>query len=678
MICTNISLTVLLSFVSIILYSQKFEDRRVDCFSPELNTSIYLEGVKINVLPSANIDASEARILARSLDNSISKSTLEAANNNQNYVNWERNKEVTISGLADMTKTINPLSSPFLTMLETMDGHAREDRIKIYEGQQRQIVKDNLKEGLAKIGDFDNRKAFENFIDNSDNIFEDSDLGSEYNKEMLRKINVIGANEREQISKILDTEKKRLDNLHLEHAKGIKKMMEVELNAVDAYFRNKEEIDKNRLKISKNTENIVYNRSLIEQNALRTTMLETAIVKHEHRIRNNEDEISNIKTQMTFKESSLTEQIDGVENGKFDRLFIKEDGTPDVESKQKFLLDTKRMRTKVTVNKIASHVGDGLEVASQALTTFFPDADPGLVKAVNYGVVAANVMGSITSGNYAAAAMQVIGLFGGQQESQEVTMLKQVLEEIDNLKQEMHGRFDRIDGKLNLIHDDMILRFDAISNHLEIMHKDIVEMHIRSMQEIYLVQEELDYIKNEMQCLEGLAVDILNDDLNSCYGSSKIIKLDLENQQIKKYSDYESIISDLNCGSCVLGIENFLNKGARLSTAFNYRECNVGTQSNFKKSDVYSSLKLIWEKEFDSNEMNDAMLGLLYPTKFVSKGKSVYIKLLTEIPKENKKIHFNFNKFEDEPVNRFANSPSFKSYNQIKYVTEYFFSICLL
>lgn len=100
------------------------------------------------------------------------------------------------------------------------------------------------------------------------------------------------------------------------------------------------------------------------------------------------------------------------------------------------------------------------------------DTMQGLDKILNLSTVA-------MTGNMLGAAMNIISMFGPQQPTPEQMILEEIgklREQVNELRTEMHDRFDRIDKSLNTIYTTMQDRFDLIDIQLGKINGNIVEV----------------------------------------------------------------------------------------------------------------------------------------------------------------------------------------------------------
>ncbi len=650
---------------SITLAQPILDKNKGNCFSHELNN--FISNTSNN---SNEFDENEVMSAASNFKKSLSIIIEKRNEKIKDFNSFEKNKDLTITGLAEVAKMGTPLSAPLLSMGQKITDYERQDRIFSFEKINDDLVKQKIKEGMENMPSSIKREELEELLNNEDvSVFELGSPATVYNNELIKKLKLLGDEDSKKILTIISKEADRIDEANSKHAEGMRKLAIVELNAVQSYFKNKDKIDYNKKQIAANKNNIIENRMLIEQNALMTSILETAIVNHDHRITNNTESILDIQTQLAYKESTLKDKILGLESGKYDRLFKNKDGSINEKSKKDLINDSRKLKKRLEVNKIANRVGDGLEITSKALTTFFPDSDPELLKAVNYGVVATNVIGSITSGNFTAAAMQVLGLFGENQESQETKLIKEVLKEIDVLKEEMQIRFDTIEKRLNIVEQNLTIKLDSISSFLEFMHNDISNMHKETINQLQVTQKQLDGIERKLNCLRSIAIDILNKDINSCNGPYEAISKKFKTNL--SFKELESLIENYSCQSCIEALITFFNTKARLSTTFDNKDCKVGSENIIVDSDIYELLIDLWNKEYIDDHQKDAILALLYPSKLISENQKVFINLNTRLPKESKNIVFTFKGFDAERGSYLGASPKFKSYHQIKAVGNY-------
>jgi hypothetical protein len=146
---------------------------------------------------------------------------------------------------------------------------------------------------------------------------------------------------------------------------------------------------------------------------------------------------------------------------------------------------------------------DGIKTSISALSTIIGHFDPKLGKEINVvgnaslqvgvalnnwlkATAGLNGLDKITSfstlvmtGNVLSAVMNVVSLFGESKPTPEEMILQEIgklRQQVDQLRQEMHSRFDRIDQQLNIIYSSMHDRFNQIDIQLGKINGDILEV----------------------------------------------------------------------------------------------------------------------------------------------------------------------------------------------------------
>lgn len=85
----------------------------------------------------------------------------------------------------------------------------------------------------------------------------------------------------------------------------------------------------------------------------------------------------------------------------------------------------------------------------------------------------------VMTGNVLGAVMNVVSLFGDQQPTPDQMILEQIgqlRQQVDQLRTEMHSRFDRVDEELNAVYTSMQQRFDQINVQLGKIDGDVQEV----------------------------------------------------------------------------------------------------------------------------------------------------------------------------------------------------------
>lgn len=124
----------------------------------------------------------------------------------------------------------------------------------------------------------------------------------------------------------------------------------------------------------------------------------------------------------------------------------------------------------------------------------------------------------IATGNALAAVMTIVSLFGEQGPSPEQMILEEIgklREQIDQLGEEMHDRFDRVDEQLNTIYDTMQERFDQIDLQLGRINGSLVEIQ-QSLLNLDMRLSRLE--RNNYEFLDALGRRPLVDAINGGIG----------------------------------------------------------------------------------------------------------------------------------------------------------------
>jgi hypothetical protein len=126
--------------------------------------------------------------------------------------------------------------------------------------------------------------------------------------------------------------------------------------------------------------------------------------------------------------------------------------------------------------------------------------------------------GVILTGNILGATMSVVSLFSGGGSSSDQQILQgiaQVREMINQLRTEMHQRFDRVDAALNQIYDTMNDRFNQIDVALGILRGDVQEIQ----ESLYNLESDLYRIERKtFAFLDAVSRQDLNEAINGYLG----------------------------------------------------------------------------------------------------------------------------------------------------------------
>lgn len=119
------------------------------------------------------------------------------------------------------------------------------------------------------------------------------------------------------------------------------------------------------------------------------------------------------------------------------------------------------------------------------------------------------------AGNVIGAVMNIVSLFGESQPTPEQQILEQIgklRQQVNQLRQEMHARFDRIDAQLNVIFTTMQQRFDQVDVQLGVINGNVRDVQ-RSLIELDLRLSQFE--RNNFELLNVLGRRPLLDAINA-------------------------------------------------------------------------------------------------------------------------------------------------------------------
>ena len=117
--------------------------------------------------------------------------------------------------------------------------------------------------------------------------------------------------------------------------------------------------------------------------------------------------------------------------------------------------------------------------------------------AAQLGNIGVSLGSVILTGNMVGAALKIFSLFSDSGTSPEKLVLDQLSalrEDIGQLRQEMHSRFDRIDASLNRIYDMLHTRFDQIDFQLGRLNGNLADIQ----SSLFTIQSDLNRLERSM------------------------------------------------------------------------------------------------------------------------------------------------------------------------------------
>ncbi|MFN8445923.1 MAG: hypothetical protein U0175_34350 [Caldilineaceae bacterium] len=138
------------------------------------------------------------------------------------------------------------------------------------------------------------------------------------------------------------------------------------------------------------------------------------------------------------------------------------------------------------------------------------------------GMNALDKIGSLSTvvmtGNILGAVMNVVNLFGSSGPSPDQMILQEIgklRQQVDQLRTEMHDRFDRVDQELNVIYSTMQDRFDKIDIQLGKLNANILEVQ-RTLLDLDLKLSRIE--RNNFELLDALGRRPLLEAINGGLG----------------------------------------------------------------------------------------------------------------------------------------------------------------
>ncbi|MEZ4616796.1 MAG: hypothetical protein R2867_15010 [Caldilineaceae bacterium] len=124
----------------------------------------------------------------------------------------------------------------------------------------------------------------------------------------------------------------------------------------------------------------------------------------------------------------------------------------------------------------------------------------------------------VMTGNILGAVMNIVSLFGSSGPTPEQMILEEIgklRKQVDQLRTEMHARFDRIDQELNIIYTTMQERFDKIDIQLGVINANVLEVQ-RTLLDLDLKLNRME--RNNFELLDAVGrrplLEAINGGLN--------------------------------------------------------------------------------------------------------------------------------------------------------------------
>ncbi len=306
-------------------------------------------------------------------------------------------------------------------------------------------------------------------------------------------------------------------------------------------------------------------------------------------------------------------------------LLLRESNREDFDRKADLMAAALKLKKIAkTTEKIFKGLQVGIEIASALGLS--GSSQEKLAKGLHYAQstfqtaygLAAAFTGADPFGGSLQAIKGIMGFmgFGGGSDSPELKLITQ-------LREEMHGRFDRIEEKL----DDMVSLQIQLSKDLT---KNI-QINREIMQfEFGNIKFELGEILANIDLLQSLTWLDLDNDINDCWTLLRVIGLDTTLTKLNLYQNYIDIynLNPTRCESCIEGLQT------RLSINSDFRNLlpffNVRRENNPYLADRYLSYRkcltfFSWlYGPSNQNHLYSAVQNLLIPSKNTNWDQKTY------------------------------------------------------
>ncbi|WP_408028887.1 hypothetical protein [Tenacibaculum xiamenense] len=338
----------------------------------------------------------------------------------------------------------------------------------------------------------------------------------------------------------------------------------------------------------------------------------------------NQFKIASIEAFSSFDRASIENQINSLEEGKLDKFLS-------VKKKSELLDKLKSVKRTQDFINVCNHISQGGEVANKLVSLFAKgEGAEDLQKGIAAITTAANISGSIASGNYYGAAMQALGLFDSNGPSAEEQLLKQVL-----------GKLEEIQSQLNQIEE----KIDKLGEMVTNLHNDM-------MREFSSVHKKLDLLERQGYDNIRIALDILNKDLDYCSN------IDLSNVRFltfpNKYKGYP-----VPYKKCIEGLSSTL-----LRDFFNKNDYSESLYLHYSDRDKKNQIDKIYKpsltyflQQTPNDYIDKSLISLIQETNFVNDyGKNYQSVLRLEDSLFQKKLKLNGTlvKLDPKYLNKFA------------------------
>jgi hypothetical protein len=273
------------------------------------------------------------------------------------------------------------------------------------------------------------------------------------------------------------------------------------------------------------------------------------------------------------------------------------------------LLDLEVIKKKQDIVNTCNIISEWGSVGKEALSVFCKNCPPVVGDGVNLGLAITDIVGNITTGNPAKAAMTALGIFRKPEPSAELQMLQQISRQLNIFEANMNKQFQEVHKHLLAIEEDLTKRLNIIDFKIDQISNEVFQMRADILKGLNRLEYKTDYVINQNECIKELILEIAQTQ-KVCNKPVTEFKKRIAEGTMNSFEQLNIFFRNWSCRGCVEALNNAFNSGLKNFPSFRYAQCNADGQDNKSRPDaIYSFLFQL----FGANQANDVLVNsLLY------------------------------------------------------------------
>ncbi|MDF9796261.1 hypothetical protein OKW21_001524 [Catalinimonas alkaloidigena] len=258
------------------------------------------------------------------------------------------------------------------------------------------------------------------------------------------------------------------------------------------------------------------------------------------------------------------------------------------EERVELLNNLKTVKKKQDLVKVCNTIGKLGRIGQEAISVFCQrqggDCPEGVSTGLEVGVTLSNIVGNITTGNWAKASLAALGIFKKPEPSPELKILNQISKQLEGLEANMNQGFRNVHEHLFVIEDNLVNRLNIIDGKINQLTQEMIKTRLEILQSLSRVDTKLNYIVNQNECIQDLILEVtLEQNQDLCEVPAEAFINRLAEDQISNFQDLNNFFRGGSCNSCIDALFNVNNHTN--SPFFRYTQCDAEGENNKSSPD---------------------------------------------------------------------------------------------